>query len=100
LLDALESSQDHLSAQNELLGNNRRQSQQSRLEFGYVSALDREGRTIWIVDAHRDDGKRFVVHADELLTAFVELEAAIRQLPGACLTTGRDFSKLGVAKRI
>ena len=38
--------------------------------YGYVSALDREGRTIWIVDAHRD-GKRFIVHADEKLTAFV-----------------------------
>jgi hypothetical protein len=25
-----------------------------------------------------DDGKRFVVRADELLTAFVELETAIR----------------------
>jgi hypothetical protein len=35
------------------------------------------GRTIWIADAHRDDGKRFIVHADELLTAFLELEAAI-----------------------
>jgi hypothetical protein len=43
-----------------------------------VSALDSEGRTIWIADAHRDDGKRFVVHADELLTAFVELESVIR----------------------
>jgi len=32
------------------------------------------GRTIWIVEAHRDDGKRFVVHAEEKLTAFVELE--------------------------
>jgi hypothetical protein len=53
-----------------------------------------------VADAHRDDGKRFIVRADEKLTAFVELEAAIRQLPGACLTTGRDFSKLGVAKRI
>ena len=29
--------------------------------LGWVSALDLEGRTIWIVDAHRDDGKRFVV---------------------------------------
>jgi hypothetical protein len=46
--------------------------------LGWVSALDSEGRTIWIVDAHRDDGKRFVVHADEKLTAFVELVAAIR----------------------
>jgi hypothetical protein len=26
----------------------------------------------------RDNGKRFVVHADEKLTAFVELESAIR----------------------
>jgi hypothetical protein len=40
--------------------------------------VDSNGRTIWIVDAHRGDGKRFVVHADELLTAFLELEAAIR----------------------
>jgi hypothetical protein len=31
---------------------------------------------MWIADAHRDDGKRFVVHADEKLTAFVELESA------------------------
>jgi hypothetical protein len=36
------------------------------------------GRTIWIADAHRDDGKRFIVRADETLTAFVELESAIR----------------------
>jgi hypothetical protein len=33
--------------------------------WGCVSAVDREGRTIWVADAHRDDGKRFVVHADE-----------------------------------
>jgi len=45
--------------------------------LGYVSAIDSNGRTIWIVDAHRN-GKRFVVRADEKLTAFVELEAAIR----------------------
>jgi hypothetical protein len=37
-----------------------------------------EGRIIFVADAHRDDGKRFVVHADEKLTAFVELESAIR----------------------
>ena len=28
-------------------------------------------------DAHRDDGKRSIVGADELLTAFLELEAVI-----------------------
>ena len=43
--------------------------------WGCVSAIDSNGRTIWIADAHRDDGKRFVVHADEKLTAFVELES-------------------------
>jgi hypothetical protein len=46
--------------------------------WGCVAAVDLCGRTIWIVDAHRDDGKRFVVHADEKLTAFMELESAIR----------------------
>jgi len=45
--------------------------------FGCMSALGREGRTMWIADAHRGDGKRFVVHANEKLTAFVELERAI-----------------------
>jgi hypothetical protein len=42
--------------------------------LGWISAVDSQGRTIWIVDAHRDDGKRFIVHADEKLSAFVELE--------------------------
>jgi hypothetical protein len=45
--------------------------------WGCVATVDREGRTIWIVDAHRDDGKRFVARSDEKLTAFVELERAI-----------------------
>jgi hypothetical protein len=49
--------------------------------WGYVSAVDSNGRTIWIADAHRDDGNRFVVHADEKLTAFMELQAAIRRQP-------------------
>jgi hypothetical protein len=40
--------------------------------------VDSSGRTIWIADAHRGDGKRFVVRADEKLTAFMELESAIR----------------------
>ena len=46
--------------------------------WGCVSAVDSAGRTIWIVDAHREDGKRFVVRADEKLTAFMELELANR----------------------
>jgi hypothetical protein len=46
--------------------------------LGWVSAVDCQGRTIWIADAHRDGGQRFIVRADERLTAFVELESAIR----------------------
>ena len=46
--------------------------------WGCVSAIDSNARTIWIADAHRGDGKCFVVRADEKLTAFLELEAAIR----------------------
>jgi hypothetical protein len=33
-----------------------------------------------ISDAHRDDGKRFVVHADEMLTALLELFSLFNQL--------------------
>jgi hypothetical protein len=45
--------------------------------WGCVSAVDCNRRTIWIADAHRD-GQRFMVRADEKLTAFAELESAIR----------------------
>jgi hypothetical protein len=44
-----------------------------------LQPLDSQGRTIWIADAHRDDGKRFIVHADEMLTAFLELERVTRE---------------------
>jgi len=30
----------------------------------------------WIVDAHRE-GRRYIVHSDELLSAFLELEARL-----------------------
>ena len=45
--------------------------------LGWVSAVDSEGRTLWIVDAHSDDGNLFVVHADEKLTALLELESQL-----------------------
>jgi hypothetical protein len=45
--------------------------------WGCVSAIDCNGRTIWIADAHRGDGKRFVIRADEKLTAFLELKSAV-----------------------
>ena len=39
--------------------------------WGCVSAVDSRGRTLFVADAHRDNGKRFVARADEKLTAFV-----------------------------
>jgi hypothetical protein len=41
--------------------------------LGCVSAVDFGGRTIFVADAHRDDGIHFVVRADDKLTAFREL---------------------------
>ena len=46
--------------------------------WGCVSALDSHGQTIWIADAHSDDGKRYVVQADVKLTAFLELQRITR----------------------
>jgi len=40
--------------------------------------VDSRGRTIWIADAH-GYGKRFIVRADEKLTAFMELQQAIHE---------------------
>jgi hypothetical protein len=45
--------------------------------WGCVATVDATGRTTFVADAHRD-GQRFIVRADEKLTAFVELESAVR----------------------
>jgi hypothetical protein len=50
---------------------------------------------MWIADAHRDDGKRFVVRADELLAAFLELEMAIRVWWRIALTIRQNFQQTG-----
>jgi hypothetical protein len=47
--------------------------------WGCVATVDSSGRTIWIADAHRDNGKRFIVTADEKLRAFLELQRATRE---------------------
>jgi hypothetical protein len=49
----------------------------SKAGWSCVSAIHSSGRTIWIADAHRDDGRRFIVHANDKLTAFLELERAV-----------------------
>jgi hypothetical protein len=45
--------------------------------WGCVLAIDSRGRTIFVADAHRDNGKRLIAHAEEKLTAFLELESVI-----------------------
>jgi hypothetical protein len=46
--------------------------------WGCVATVDCEEWSIWVVSADRGDGGRFIVHADEKLTAFIELQSAIR----------------------
>jgi hypothetical protein len=41
--------------------------------WGYVAETNHAGDTMFTVDAHQDDGKRYIVRSDELLTAFLEL---------------------------
>jgi hypothetical protein len=49
------------------------------MEFGLgLSNRHACGRTVWIVDAHRGDGRRFVVRVDEKLSAFLEFERVTR----------------------
>ena len=53
--------------------------------WGCVSTINSKGQTIWIVDAH-GYGKRFIVRADEILTAFLEAERAIHQFAVSLLS--------------
>ena len=45
--------------------------------WGCVATINPNGQTIFVADAHRDDGRRFIVHAGKKLTAFLELERAV-----------------------
>jgi len=48
--------------------------------LGYVSAIDSNGRTIWIADAHRGDGKRshFGAHSNRDLEQTAKLPQELR----------------------
>jgi hypothetical protein len=45
---------------------------------GCVSRTDDDGRQFWVVAAERETGGRFIARADQMLTAFLELQSAIR----------------------
>jgi hypothetical protein len=46
--------------------------------YGCISSTDHKGRQFWVVAAERENAGRFIVHADEKLTAFMGLESAVR----------------------
>jgi len=50
----------------------------SRFSWGCSSEIDSTSRVIFTADAYSRDGRRFTVLAGERLTAFLELESAIR----------------------
>jgi hypothetical protein len=68
--------------------------------WGCISSADCDGRQFWVVAAEREDAGRFIVHADEKLTAFLELESAILRLRTIFLTNLRKFSQTRRVKRI
>jgi hypothetical protein len=47
-----------------------------RLVVGLLQRRDSDGWR-WIVDGPRGDGRRYIVHSDELLSAFLELEETL-----------------------
>ena len=44
-----------------------------------ITQRAQQGRTIFVADAHRDNGQRSAARADEKLTAFLELERVTRE---------------------
>jgi hypothetical protein len=53
--------------------------------WGYCSVVTQYGWR-WTTDVYRGDGRRYIVRSDEVLTAFLELESAIRRLQRIGLT--------------
>ena len=56
------------------------------LKKAVVGARGYRNAVIWIADAHRNDRRRFVRHAADKLTAFLELEAPGAQSHDASLS--------------
>ncbi len=46
--------------------------------WGCSSQINSAGRVLFTADAYSRDGQRFIVRAEEKLSAFMELESAIR----------------------
>jgi len=46
---------------------------------GCISSTDHEGRQFWVVAAEREDAGRFIVHAHDVPSAFLEQKAVIHR---------------------
>ena len=55
----------------------------------------RVGRTIFVANAHRDANGRFIVRADERLTAFMELESRLTPEDGGRIALRRNRAGIG-----
>jgi len=51
---------------------------------GSMRTTDGKGRSVLVVAAEREDAGRFIVHADQEVPAFLELESAIRASSELC----------------
>jgi hypothetical protein len=64
----------------------------NRWRTGCISSTDHKGRPIWVVAAEREDDRRFIVHAHDMPTGFLELRATIhRKLRAGWARGGYDF---------
>jgi hypothetical protein len=46
---------------------------------GCISSTDQNGRQFWVAAAEHDRAGRFIVRAEEKVTAFLELESAVSE---------------------
>jgi hypothetical protein len=68
--------------------------------WGCVATVDSNGQTIFVADAHRDDGKRFVVHSDNKLSVFLELERITHELAVSALLGDHTHWDQDLASRL
>ena len=62
----------------------------------FISSTGSDGRRFWVAAGERQDAGRFIVYADEKLTAFLELESAIRLATQHCLD--KKNARLGTTR--
>ena len=87
----MESKSGRIRPRETLLGNHPRQSQESRLALRLYLKYGCQRPTILVVAAEREHAGRFIVRADERLTAFLELELAIGPTPSVNFLSGKEM---------